>query len=149
MVFSFLHLFFCFLFYFIKGIGANLFFILTVSLLSWYHWSESVWMEDAQKRIRARAKDIRHKRSSLLRSAHETKSDRSSLSTSNDESNRSFNADDEDISIIDERALLSMDDVDDIEELSGLSDELRMRKSTKSIDLSGGTGDEQDVESTC
>lgn len=128
------------------GIGANLFFILTVSLLSWYHWSESVWMEDAQNRIRARAKEIRQKRSSQLRS---TRSDLSSLSTSNDESNRSFNEDDEDISIIDEKGQMSVDDVDDIEELSGLSSELRHRKTPKSIDISCGTGDEHDLESTC
>lgn len=134
---------------FSAGIGANLFFILTVSLLSWYHWSESVWMEDAQKRIRARAKEIRQKRSSLLRSSHETRSDLSSLSTSNDDLHRSFNEDDEDISIIDEKALLSMDDGDDIEELSGISGDLRMRKTRKSIELSYGSGDDQGVESTC
>lgn len=107
-------------------------------------------MEDAQKKIRARAKEIRLKRSSVLRSGHDTRSDLSSLSTSNDESNRSFNEDDEDISIID-KALLSRDEADDIEELSGLSGgELRQRKPQKSVvDISCGTEDEHDLESTC
>lgn len=107
-------------------------------------------MEDAQNRIRARAKEARQKRSSLLRSDHEsTRSDQSSFSTSNDESNRSFNEDDEDISIIDEKGLLSMDDVDDIEELSGISAELRLRKSPKLIDISSAGVDDHELESSC
>lgn len=107
-------------------------------------------MEEAQNRIRARAKEARQKRSSLMRSAHETtRSDQSSFSTSNDESNRSFNEDDEDISIIDEKGLLSMDELDDIEELSGISGQLRLRKSPKLIDISCATGDDHELESSC
>lgn len=106
----------------LSGIGANLFFILTVSLLSWYHWSDSVWMEEAKKRLRNRAEESRRKRSEGISGDIST--------TTIDE--KSFE-DDEDISIIEEKPLHRSldDDSDDIEELSALSEsELRQRKST-------------------
>lgn len=98
------------------GIGANLFFILTVSLLSWYHWSDSVWMEEARKRLRNRAEESRRKRSQGT----------SDISTTDE---KSFE-DDEDISILEEKPIRSLDDDSDIEELSGLSEssEIRRRK---------------------
>lgn len=109
----------------ILGIGANLFFILTVSLLSWYHWSDSVWMEETRKRLRDRAEESRRKRSEGI--------SREISTTTIDE--KSFD-DDEDISIIEDKPLQRSqeDDSDDIEELSGLgeSGELRLRKSTSS-----------------
>lgn len=102
------------------GIGANLFFIMTVSLLSWYHWSDSVWMEEAKKRLRNRAEESRRKRSEGISTDIST--------TTIDE--KSFE-DDEDISIIEEKPLSPEDDSDDIEELYALSEtELRQRKST-------------------
>lgn len=102
-----------------SGIGANLFFILTVSLLSWYHWSDAVWMEEARKRLRNRAEESRRKRSQGISDASTT-----------DE--KSFD-DDEDISILEEKPTKRSldDDESDIEELSGFSEsgELRQRKS--------------------
>lgn len=89
-------------------------------MLSWYHWSDSVWMEETRKRLRNRAEQSRRKR-------NEDPSHGLSV-TSNDE--KSFD-DDEDISIIEEKPLRSLDeDSDDIEELSGFSEraELRQRK---------------------
>lgn len=112
-----------------SGVGANLFFILTVSLLSWYHWSDSVWMEETRKRLRTRAEESRRKRNEGL-SPHDI------AATSNDE--KTFE-DDEDISIIEDKPLRSFDDdSDDIEELSGFSErqELRQRKlKSKSSEL--------------
>lgn len=96
---------------------------MTVSLLSWYHWSDSVWMEETRKRLRNRAEESRRKRSEGI--------SRDISGTTIDE--KSFE-DDEDISIIEDKPLHRSleDDSDDIEELSGLSEsgELRLRKST-------------------
>lgn len=114
-----------------SGVGANLFFILTVSLLSWYHWSDSVWMEETRKRLRNRAEESRRKRNEGTLSSHDI------AATSNDE--KSFD-DDEDISIIEDKPHRSFndDDSDDIEELSGFSErqEIRRRKlETKSSEF--------------
>lgn len=113
----------------ILGVGANLFFILTVSLLSWYHWSDSVWMEETRKRLRNRAAESRRKRNEGL-SPHDI------AATSNDEK---LFEDDEDISIIEDKPHRSCDDdSDDIEELSGFSErqEIRQRKlETKESEL--------------
>lgn len=122
----------CFL---LTGIGGNLFFILTVSLLSWYHWSDSVWMEDAKQKILTRAAESRQKRGERF---VETTPDISSFSTSNDESNKAFDEDDEDISIIDEKILHKMED--DIEELAAIR-EVRQRKPAKFVDVSIGTSE--------
>lgn len=100
--------------------------------MSWYHWSDSVWMEETRKRLRNRAEEIRRKRNEML-SAHDI------LVTSNDEKS-SFD-DDEDISIIEEKPIRSLsldDDSDDIEELSGFGEhqEIRQRKLvTKSSEM--------------
>lgn len=105
-----------------SGVGANLFFILTVSLLSWYHWSDSVWMEETRKRLRNRAEESRRKREGMPRDTSGTGIDEKSIEN------------DEDISIIEEKSIRSFDDdSDDIEELSGLDEsrEIRQRKSTK------------------
>lgn len=112
-----------------SGVGANLFFILTVSLLSWYHWSDSVWMEETRKRLRNRAEESRRKRNEGSLSAHDI------AAASNDE--KSFE-DDEDISIIEDKPHRSFDDdSDDIEELSGFSErqEIRQRKTDKKSEL--------------
>lgn len=97
---------------------------MTVSLLSWYHWSDSVLMEEAKKRLRSRAEESRRKRLEGM--------SRSEFSASTIDE-KSFE-DDEDISIIEEKPLHRSleDDSDDIEELSGLSEsgELRLRKTT-------------------
>lgn len=78
---------------------------MTVSLLSWYHWSDSVWVEETRQRLRDRAEESRRKRQDLL-----------------------FD-DDEDISIIEEKSMHRGDDSEDIEELSGFSEsEVRKRK---------------------
>lgn len=108
----------------ITGIGANLFFIMTVSLLSWYHWSDSVWMEETRNRIRNRAEESRRKRSEGI--------SRDISTTTTEE--KSFD-EDEDISIIEDKPLPRSqddDDSDDIEEISaiGESSELRKRKLT-------------------
>lgn len=93
---------------------------MTVSLLSWYHWSDSVWMEEARKRIRDRAEESRRKRAEVM------SGDISASSVGE----KTFD-DDEDISILEEKpAQQSFDDDSDIEELSGFSEsELRQRKS--------------------
>lgn len=119
------------------GIGANLFFILTVSLLSWYHWSESHLMEETRQRIRSRAEEARRRRSGG-RASHDT-TDVSSISASNDESFKQFDEDDdedEDISIISEK-LAKMHESDEIEEISDISD-VRRRKTPESVDISTG-----------
>lgn len=106
---------------FFAGVGANLFFILTVSLLSWYHWSDSVWMEETRKRLRNRAEESRRKRNEAL-STHDM------AGLSNDE--KSFE-DDEDMSIIEDKPHRTPDDdSDEIEELSGFSEgqAIRQRK---------------------
>lgn len=36
------------------GISTNLFFILIVSVLSWYHWGDAVWIEGAKEKLRKR-----------------------------------------------------------------------------------------------
>lgn len=113
----------------ILGVGANLFFILTVSLLSWYHWSDSVWMEETKKRLRNKAEESRRKRAEAMAR---------DISTST-MGEKSFD-DDEDISIIEEKPLHRSldDDSDDIEELSGFGDsgEIRQRKPvTKSTEM--------------
>lgn len=94
---------------------------MTVSLLSWYHWSDSVWLENSRQQIRIRAEESRQKRAERL----------STGSPTNEETNKSFE-EDEDISIIDEKSLRrDEDDSDDIEELSSFSGSaLRLRKQT-------------------
>lgn len=103
------------------GVGANLFFILTVSLLSWYHWSDSVWMEETRKKLRNRAEQSRRKRTEAI--------SRDISTTTIDE--KSFE-DDEDMSIIEDKPIHRSldDDSDDIEELSGFSEsrEIRQRR---------------------
>lgn len=109
-----------------SGIGANLFFILTVSLLSWYQWSDSVWMEEARKRIRNRAEESRRKRSQGISEVSTT--DEKSF----DDDDEEEEVEEEDISILEEKPIRSLDDDSDIEELSGLSEirEVRQRKTT-------------------
>lgn len=86
-----------------------------MSLLSWYHWSDSVWVEEAKKRLRNRAEESRRKRSQGI----------SDISTTDE---KSFD-DDEEISILEEKPIRPLDDDSDIEELSGFSEsELRQRK---------------------
>lgn len=105
-----------------------MFFILTVSLLSWYHWSDSVWVEETRQRIRDRAEESRHKREERVGM------DRSDVST------KSFD-DEEDISIIEEKSLLrsNSDDSEDIEELSGFSEEVKVRKRKVQPKEAGGS----------
>lgn len=104
-----------FFFHSVKGIGANLFFILTVSLLSWYHWSDSVWVDGMPRKDRDGRRRRIEERIPL---------DKAEVSS------KPF-GDDEDISIIEEKSLLQSisDDSEDIEELSsGEGFELRKRK---------------------
>lgn len=117
------------------GVGANLFFILTVCLLSWYHWSDSVWVEEAKQRLRNRATESRKRRERGIESTMEELS----MSTSFEESQKGFDdiEDDEDISIIDEQALSKLDE-EAVEELSGIS-EIKQRKSQRKADVSTGT----------
>lgn len=108
---------FLFFFRFVKGIGANLFFILTVSLLSWYHWSDSVLVDGMQRRSKNRERGRR-------RVEERIPSDRAAVSS------KPF-GDDEDISIIEEKSLLRSisDESEDIEELSfGEGFDIRKRK---------------------
>lgn len=100
-------------------------------------------MEEARQKIRTRAEESRKKRAEQML---ETTPDISSLSTSNDDFNKSFEEDDEDISIIDEKSLLKLEE--DIEELSSGTSELRQRHPAGFIDASIGTS-EQNLESTC
>lgn len=92
-----------------------------MSLLSWYHWSESVLIEEARQKIRSRAEESRKRREKF---SEATTPDVSSISSSNDEYVRSFGEedDDEDISIINEKSMSKLSDVDEIEELSDVGD---------------------------
>lgn len=117
-----------------SGIGANLFFILTVSLLSWYHWSDSVWVEETRLRLRNRAEESRRRKRAEMMSPSG-----GDVSSTFEGSSKSFD-DDEDISIIEEKPLhrslivrSDSDDSDDIEELSGYSGETRQRKTIPKI----------------
>lgn len=94
---------------------------MTISLLSWYHWSDSVWVEETRQRLRNRAELSRRKRTEN-RTENIVAGDASSFS----EGSKSV-ADDEDISIIDDDTLHHRhaiynenDDSDGVEELGGL-----------------------------
>lgn len=97
--------------------------------MSWYHWSDSVWVEDARQRLRYRAEESRRKRDDRLGS------DRADVSS------KSFD-DEEDISIIDEKSLhrSNSEDSEDIEELSGFSEKGGTRKRKTALgDIEGST----------
>lgn len=34
------------------GVSTNLFFILIICLLSWYHWADKTWIDDAKEKIK-------------------------------------------------------------------------------------------------
>lgn len=118
-------------------------------LLSWYHWSDSVWVEEAKQRLRNRALESRKRRERLLESTTEEMS----MATSIEESNKGFEfgEDDEDISIIDEPSLLKLEEAE-IEELSSISGiGIRQRKQPEKpekVDVSIGTSEAQS-ESSC
>lgn len=109
-------------------------------LLSWYHWSDSVWVEEAKQRLRNRAMESRKRREHRSETPEEMP-----MTTSIEESNKGFDYgeddDDEDISIIDEQSLLKLEE-GEIEELSGVG-EVRQRKQPKKADVSIGTGEAQ------
>lgn len=115
-----------------------------MSLLSWYHWSDSVWVEEAKQRLRNRAMESRKRRERRSESTPEEMS----MTTSIDESNKGFDYgdDDEDISIIDEQSLLKLEE-GEIEELSGVS-EVRQRKQSEKVDVLVGTVESQS-KTTC
>lgn len=80
------------------GISTNLFFIMVIFILSWYHWSDTTWISEAREKYQKFRKN------------------KSDLSTSIDDSNNIL--DDDDLSILEEK---SSSKSDDIEELSGAS----------------------------
>lgn len=97
--------------------------------MSWYHWSDSVWVDGMPQRSKNREVGRR-------RIEERITSDKAGVSSS-----KPF-GDDEDISIIEEKSLLRSisDDSEDIEELSfGEGFELQKRK--ESLD--------EPVESSC
>ncbi|XP_031628086.1 seipin-like [Contarinia nasturtii] len=97
------------------GIGVNLFFIMTISLLSWYHWywTNSVWMEQTRENLRQRSEESRRKRAELISRSIEEK----------------IFPDDEEISILEEKPIQrSIDDDSDIEEFeSGWSESTEIK----------------------
>lgn len=96
--------------------------------MSWYHWSDSVWVEETRQRLRDRA-DLSRRKPTENRASN-IRGDVSSHS----EASKSL-ADDEDISVIDEDALQRLreyynanDDSDGVEELSDVLGESGVRK---------------------
>lgn len=79
------------------GICTNLFFIMIVSLLSWYHWGDYVWIEDAKEIFRNTVSRRRR--------------NRGDYSTSIDESNKILD-DDDIISLADDPSAFSNRSVD-------------------------------------
>lgn len=113
-----------------------------VSALSWYQWSDSVWVEEAKQKLRIRAEESRLKRNKPQRSQRfGSVSDISSTSISN-----GADEDDEDISIIDDKSIVKLDE-EEIEELMA-ERVMRQRKTPKYVDVSMAT-DEQVEESAC
>lgn len=120
----------------------NLVFILIVSALSWYQWSDSVWVEEARQKLRNRVEESRRKRNKPRAQRFESVSDISSTSISNDVADE----DDEDISIIDDKSIVKLDE-EEIEELMA-ERTVRKRKARKYVDVSMAT-DEHVEESAC
>lgn len=116
----------------------NLFFILIISLLSWYHWSDAVWIEEAKQKLRSRAAESRRRR------AQQMLESLSDVSTSG--SQRNFEEDeDEDMSIIDDKSVESfsksvetLNEDEEIEELLA-SNVLRQRKPGQFIEVASVT----------
>ncbi|CAD7090577.1 unnamed protein product [Hermetia illucens] len=106
----------------IIGISSNLFFILMIFLLSWYHWSDTKWIVDAREHYQKFRK---------------TKSDLST--TTIDDSNNIL--DDDDLSILEEKSSNKSDDIEEVSGASGVegggeeeeveSAEIRQRKLTQ------------------
>lgn len=103
------------------GISTNLFFILVICLLSWYHWSDTAWIEEAKEKY----KKIRSKSSKTNDDEMRSELD-PDLSTSIDESN--IILDDEDFSAVED--IQSVSKYDDFTNFEDVEDEsLRRRKS--------------------
>lgn len=101
------------------GVASNLIFVLLISLLSWYHWSDKLWIESAKEHYRS------------FRSRSNTPS---KTSTSIDESNNILDDDDIDSSMDDGVKTVS----DEFEEIPGgaKEDDVRQRKLVGGSDIS-------------
>lgn len=86
------------------AISANLFFILVVFLLSWYHWSDATWLHNLQIRYARLTNQLQKKASSVI------------LSSSS--------------SMRDDDDLVFMDEKYEIAELGAHSDELQLDKTS-------------------
>lgn len=91
----------------VVGIATNLFFILLICLLSWYHWADTTWIDSAKEKY----KSIRSR-------SRRTSKAGGNFSTSIDESNNILDDDEEvDLSIGDEIKTISLKS-DDFEGVS-------------------------------
>lgn len=116
-----------------------------VSALSWYQWTESVWVEEAKQKLRVRAEASRQRRINTRRQG--SVSDISSASVSNDDSPQKPSEDDEDISIIDDKSIEELDEeIAEIEELMAVEGVRQRKKGEKFLDAKEGDGAD---ESAC
>lgn len=76
------------------GVSTNLFFILIICLLSWYHWADKTWIDDAKGKIKDLKGTIKNR-----------------LDLSGD--GRNALMDDEDLSVMEEKSK-SDSEIDDI-----------------------------------
>lgn len=101
-----------------------------VSVLSWYQWTESEWVEEAKQKLRDRAEASRQRRT---KSKHlDSASDISSASTSNDELLQRTSEDD-DISFIDDKSIAKINE--EIEELMAVAEVRQPKKSKNVLDV--------------
>ncbi|XP_075146457.1 lipid droplet biogenesis associated protein seipin [Haematobia irritans] len=95
------------------AISTNLFFILVVFLLSWYHWSNASWILNLQKKYDQLTQKVQQS-ASLAAASRTRKYSSSSLQ------------DDEDLSFLNDEK--SKDDSEVIDDISGGKQQLRQRK---------------------
>lgn len=99
-----------------SAISTNLFFILVIFLLSWYHWSDATWLHSLQMRYARFTNQLQSKASSVILS---------STSSLRDEEESSF-----------------LDEKFDIADVGDNTDDLML---DKSIDKTLGSSDSQTV----
>lgn len=110
------------------GIATNLFFILLICILSWYHWSDTTWIDSAKEKY----KNIRSRSSTSTKSG-------GNFSTSIDESNNILDDDVEvELSIGDEVKIESLKS-DGFEEIFSRSVDENTSRDVRQRNLVGGS----------
>ncbi|XP_065354905.1 seipin [Calliphora vicina] len=100
----------------IVAVSTNLFFLLVVFLLSWYHWSDTTWLRNLQKKLNRFTSTLQHSASRVLMP---------SKSSTNLQ-------DDDELSFLDDEKSNVSDEIDDISGTTKGETALRQRKSEKS-----------------